>query len=128
MSRSKLLVITVAVAGVIVAAVAIARSGADQASAPGAAGVAPASEAAGRYGGVALKNGKLSVEIVMTEKPGDARLVVYPFVDGRPARRSTCAASTPPWRRNASRAITNRSPRTPACRSGSTGTHGWTRT
>ncbi|AOK18868.1 hemolysin D [Burkholderia cepacia] len=85
MSRSKLLVITVAVAGVIVAAVAIARSGADQASAPGAAGVAPASEAAGRYGGVALKNGKLSVEIVMTEKPGDARLVVYPFVDGKPA-------------------------------------------
>ncbi|KVO38576.1 efflux RND transporter periplasmic adaptor subunit [Burkholderia ubonensis] len=72
MSRSKLLVITVAVAGVIVAAVAIARSGADQASAPGAAGVA-------------LKNGKLSVEIVMTEKPGDARLVVYPFVDGKPA-------------------------------------------
>ncbi|KVT71941.1 hemolysin D [Burkholderia ubonensis] len=85
MSRSKLLVITVAVAGVIVAAVAIARSGAEPASAPGAAGVAPASEAAGQYGGVVLKNGKLSVEIVMTEKPGDARLVVYPFVDGKPA-------------------------------------------
>ncbi|WP_431823354.1 efflux RND transporter periplasmic adaptor subunit [Burkholderia sp. F1] len=86
MSRSKFLVITVAVAGVIVAAVAIARSGAEPASVPGAAGVAPASEAAGRYGGVVLKNGKLSVEIVMTGKPGDARLVVYPFVDGKPAR------------------------------------------
>ncbi|PCE33978.1 efflux RND transporter periplasmic adaptor subunit [Burkholderia ubonensis] len=91
MSRRKILVITVAVAGVIVAAVAIARGGAEPASAPG---VAPASEAAGQYGGVVLKNGKLSVEIVMTERPGDARLVVYPFVDGKPAGDGVSVSGT----------------------------------
>ncbi|USB84954.1 efflux RND transporter periplasmic adaptor subunit, partial [Burkholderia cenocepacia] len=49
---------------------------------------------AGARGGVVLKRGKLSVEIVMTEKPGDARLVVYPFVDGKPVDKGVTVSGT----------------------------------
>ena len=41
-----------------------------------------------------LTRGKLSVEIVMTEKPGDARLIVYPFVDGKPADKGVTVSGT----------------------------------
>ncbi len=88
MSRSKIFLIAVAVvagAGTVVGTLVMPGMGADGTAAPvaGSAGQ-PGDAAAGRHGGAVLKNGKLSVEIVMTEKPGDARLVVYPIIDGKP--------------------------------------------
>jgi membrane fusion protein, heavy metal efflux system len=43
---------------------------------------------AGQNGGVVLTSGPLAVEIRLAEKPGDARLVVYPFFEGRLATRN----------------------------------------
>ncbi|EML1599221.1 efflux transporter periplasmic adaptor subunit, partial [Burkholderia cenocepacia] len=98
MSRSRIFVIAAAVlggAGIVIGALAVTRGGSG-ASAPTAAETAQPTDAAGvgARGGVVLKRGKLSVEIVMTEKPGDARLVVYPFVDDKPATQGVTVSGT----------------------------------
>lgn len=96
MSRSRIFVIAAAVlggAGIVIGALAVTRGGGG-ASAPTAAEVAQPADGVGARGGVVLKRGKLSVEIVMTEKPGDARLVVYPFVDGKPVDKGVTVSGT----------------------------------
>jgi membrane fusion protein, heavy metal efflux system len=41
----------------------------------------------GNHGGTLLKSGALAIEVSMSEKDGDARLVVFPFVDGKAVTR-----------------------------------------
>jgi cobalt-zinc-cadmium efflux system membrane fusion protein len=43
--------------------------------------------AMGSNGGTLLKSGALAIEVSMSEKDGEARLVVSPFVDGKPATK-----------------------------------------
>ncbi|WP_433704984.1 efflux RND transporter periplasmic adaptor subunit [Paraburkholderia sacchari] len=51
-------------------------------------------EGLGPHGGQIVADGPLSAEIVLAEKAGDARLVVYPFVDGKPVPdRATVSAT-----------------------------------
>ncbi|MDR3101521.1 MAG: efflux RND transporter periplasmic adaptor subunit [Paraburkholderia sp.] len=60
------------------------------ASAPEARGA----EDAGPHGGQIVADGQLSAEVVLAEKAGDARLIVYPFVDGKPVPdRATVSAT-----------------------------------
>ncbi|RQT40349.1 efflux RND transporter periplasmic adaptor subunit [Burkholderia contaminans] len=98
MSRSRILIIAAVVlgsAGIVIGALGVTRnSGGNGAAASAAAVAASSAEAAGERGGVVLKRGKLSIEIVMTEKPGDARLIVYPFVDGKPADKGVTVSGT----------------------------------
>src|ERR1700747_2956322 len=83
MAFSKLVLVAAAVFGsVIIAAAALAVMFAPiDRDAVGAVFASPReTEAiAGQHGGTVLKQGDLSVEIVLAEKPGDARLVAYLF-------------------------------------------------
>ena len=89
MSRRKLVIATAATVGgvsIALAALALTResSTAQPASAPVEASQS-AERAVGQHGGTVLKNGAMVVEMVLSEKPGDARLVVYPAIDGKPS-------------------------------------------
>jgi cobalt-zinc-cadmium efflux system membrane fusion protein len=44
--------------------------------------------AAGQSGGIVLTSGPFAAEILLSEKPGDARLVVYPFFEGKLATQN----------------------------------------
>ncbi|AJX35493.1 efflux RND transporter periplasmic adaptor subunit [Burkholderia oklahomensis] len=95
MQRKKLILAGAAAAGVLVIALAVARAPSTPAvSTPAASGADAASGAAGQHGGTVLAQGALSVEIVLSEKPGDARLIVYPFVDGKPAAKGASVSAT----------------------------------
>ncbi|AET94713.1 RND family efflux transporter MFP subunit (plasmid) [Burkholderia sp. YI23] len=49
---------------------------------------------AGQHGGVLLKNGPLTLEVVLAEKPGDARLIVYPARDGKPLSKDVVVSAS----------------------------------
>ncbi|REG51901.1 cobalt-zinc-cadmium efflux system membrane fusion protein [Paraburkholderia sp. BL6669N2] len=89
LSRKKLMVATAATlsgVSVALAVFAMTRVPSETAGASGAAGTsASATAAPGQHGGTVFRNGALAAEVVLSEKPGDARLVVYPFVEGKPA-------------------------------------------
>ncbi|ABC35727.1 efflux RND transporter periplasmic adaptor subunit [Burkholderia thailandensis] len=91
MQRKPLILAGAAAAGALAIALALARAPSTSAisSAPADA---PASGAIGPHGGTMLAQGALSAEIVLSEKPDDARLVVYPFVDGKPVEKDVTVA------------------------------------
>jgi cobalt-zinc-cadmium efflux system membrane fusion protein len=93
MSRTKLIrpavVVVVLIAGAIaIALVAWALSCGS--SIEDTANTDPSSRQAGdgpgQHGGVVQVQGALSVEILLSEKPGDARLIVFPFLNGKPVK------------------------------------------
>ncbi|AOJ71609.1 MULTISPECIES: efflux RND transporter periplasmic adaptor subunit [Burkholderia] len=93
MQRKQLILAGAAAAGALAIALALARAPSTS-STPAGAAAAPASGAAGQHGGTVLAQGALSVEIVLSEKPDDARLVVYPFADGKPAPKGASVSGT----------------------------------
>ncbi|MBU9205946.1 hypothetical protein KTD31_31795, partial [Burkholderia multivorans] len=90
MPRKKLIIASAATIGVLTIALgafALTREPSGRAIASGAAATSPASGSApGQHGGTVLTSGRVAAEIVLSEKPGDARIVVYPLVDGKPAQ------------------------------------------
>lgn len=90
MPRKKLIIASAATIGVLTVALgafALTREPSTRAIASGAAATSPASNTtAGQHGGTVLTSGRVAVEIVLSEKPGDARIVVYPLLDGKPAQ------------------------------------------
>ena len=90
MPRKKLIIASAATIGVLTVALgafALTREPSTRAIASGAAATSPASgTTAGQHGGTVLSSGRVAVEIVLSEKPGDARIVVYPLLDGKPAQ------------------------------------------
>ncbi|EKS72764.1 efflux RND transporter periplasmic adaptor subunit [Caballeronia sp. Lep1P3] len=52
-----------------------------------------ANAGAGQHGGVLLKNGPLTLEVVLAEKPGDARLIVIPTSDGKPLSKDVVVSA-----------------------------------
>ncbi len=50
--------------------------------------------AAGRNGGTVLTSGPLAIEVLLSEKPGDARLVVYPSIDGKPVEKDVSVSGS----------------------------------
>ncbi|KWN74340.1 efflux RND transporter periplasmic adaptor subunit [Burkholderia stagnalis] len=90
MQRKKLILVAAATLGALSVAVgALALSRGPSAAAPSAA---QAADGAGPHGGQIVADGPLSVEIVLSEKPGDARLIVYPSLDGKPAPKGAHVA------------------------------------
>jgi cobalt-zinc-cadmium efflux system membrane fusion protein len=89
MLRRKLIVATaVTLSGVSVALAVFALTRVSSNTGDTSGGVeasASAQDSSGQHGGTVFRDGALAVEVVLSEKPGDARLVVYPFVDGKPA-------------------------------------------
>jgi cobalt-zinc-cadmium efflux system membrane fusion protein len=98
MPRRKLIIAIVATFGSVSIALAAFALTRESSNAEGASGAAHTSAAAqpspGRNGGTVLGDGALSVEIVLSEKPGDARLVVYPLIDGQPAHKGVAVAGS----------------------------------
>lgn len=98
MPRRKLIVAAVATLGSV--SIALAAFALTRESSNGGGAAAPADTSAtaqgspGRYGGAVFREGALSVEIVLSEKPGDARLVVYPLVDGKPADKDVAVSGS----------------------------------
>jgi cobalt-zinc-cadmium efflux system membrane fusion protein len=97
MPRRKLIFALAAIVGgvsIVLAALALSRAASTR-DAVVATATAPqqATSASGPHGGTVLTQGALSVEVVLSEKPGDARLVVYPFVDGKPAEVKDASVS-----------------------------------
>lgn len=91
MSRNKRFIaatVVVGIVGICIGTFAMPRIERDAADSASASHGPSPEGTGGQHGGVVVKDGKLAVEIVMTEKPGDARLIVYPFVDGKPADAS----------------------------------------
>ncbi|BBU32336.1 cobalt-zinc-cadmium resistance protein (plasmid) [Burkholderia sp. THE68] len=89
MPRSRLLAITVAAVGVSIAlAVLVTTLRAKQTDVVGDG----ASVAAGSpHGGTMLKSGDLTLEVVLSEKPDDARIILYPSAGGKPLRNGVTA-------------------------------------
>ena len=87
MLRRKLLIVsavTFSGACVALAVYTLTRITPNAEGAPGAVEAsASASASPGQHGGTVFRHGALTVEVVLSEKPGDARLVVYPLVDGK---------------------------------------------
>ncbi|WP_176060371.1 efflux RND transporter periplasmic adaptor subunit [Paraburkholderia sp. BCC1876] len=92
MSRRKLIVVSATLVGgasIALAALALTRespanvAAENRAEASQANPIEAQAQALGQHGGTVLEDGALAVEIVLSEKPGNARLVVYPFVDGK---------------------------------------------
>lgn len=87
MLRRKLLIVsavTFSGACVALAVYTLTRISPNAEGAPGAVEAsASASASPGQHGGTVFRHGALTVEVVLSEKPGDARLVVYPLVDGK---------------------------------------------
>ncbi|KVE32694.1 efflux RND transporter periplasmic adaptor subunit [Burkholderia sp. TSV86] len=93
--RRKNLILSAALAACALAiVVAIARAP-SQPAAPGP-GTAPDTRGAqpGQDGGVVLTQGRLAANIQLSEKPGDARLVVVPLVDGKPVATGAAVSGT----------------------------------
>jgi cobalt-zinc-cadmium efflux system membrane fusion protein len=98
MPGRKLIIATaVAFGGVCIALAALALTR-ESSNTEAASGSVEASQVAqgtpGQHGGSVLKNGALAAEIVLSEKPGDARLVVYPFVGGKPSAQGVTVSGT----------------------------------
>ncbi|MFC4707908.1 efflux RND transporter periplasmic adaptor subunit [Paraburkholderia caffeinitolerans] len=79
---------------VAIGAYALSREPAAHTGASAGASDARGTESLGPHGGQIVADGPLSAEIVLAEKAGDARLIVYPFVDGKPVPdRATVSAT-----------------------------------
>jgi len=72
---------------IIVAVLVRAREPASAAALPAKVAIAT-DRPTGSSGGTLLTSGALSIEVSMSEKDGDARLVVLPFVDGKRATKN----------------------------------------
>ncbi|WP_341318868.1 efflux RND transporter periplasmic adaptor subunit [Paraburkholderia sp. IMGN_8] len=98
MTRRKIIIATAATIGgisIALAALALTRESSSTASVSGAVETSQSAEGAiGQHGGTVLRNGAMAVEIVLSEKPGDARLVVYPFIDGKPSDKGVAVSGT----------------------------------
>ncbi len=81
--------------GLIIAAYAMTQRKEAPALAPAAAEAqqGEANADAGKHGGVLLKNGSLTVEVVLAEKPGDSRLIIYPVSDGKPLSKDVVVSA-----------------------------------
>ncbi|SAK93060.1 RND family efflux transporter MFP subunit [Caballeronia arationis] len=89
------IVASIGAASIALATVALTRESSTAQAAPGIVEASQSSQGAiGQHGGSVLKNGAWTVEIVMSEKPGDARLVVYPFDDGKPVDKGVTVSGT----------------------------------
>ncbi|WP_028215170.1 efflux RND transporter periplasmic adaptor subunit [Paraburkholderia mimosarum] len=90
MPRKKIVVAVAVVAIGASAALAVYAFTRDTSSgniSPGAAGKGEAAgDGVGSHGGTLVQSGDLMLEVVLTEKPGDARVVVYPYRKGKPAK------------------------------------------
>jgi cobalt-zinc-cadmium efflux system membrane fusion protein len=89
MSRTKLIRTAVVVAGgiaIALAVLALSRGSSIEDTANTSPSSRQASDAPGQHGGVVQVQGALSTEILLSEKPGDARLVVFPFLNGKPVK------------------------------------------
>ncbi|MDR5855762.1 efflux RND transporter periplasmic adaptor subunit [Caballeronia sp. LZ062] len=110
MPRKKLFAITAAAIGVSVAlAVLVTALKSTQSSAAvGSASEAQAAsgpESAGPHGGTLLKSGDVTLEVVLSEKPNDARLILYPSVGGRAVRTAMTASGKINWAQGTTEAI-----------------------
>ncbi|OLL32111.1 efflux transporter periplasmic adaptor subunit [Burkholderia sp. SRS-W-2-2016] len=90
MSRKKIVAVAAALAigvGAALTVYALTRNqpGAGSASTPASNGETTA-EGLGSHGGTLAQAGEYTFEVVLEEKPGDARLVVYPEANGGPVR------------------------------------------
>lgn len=98
MPRRKLIIAAVATFGsvsIALAAFALTREPSNGAGAAGAADTpASAQTSPGPHGGTVLTDGALSVEIVLSGKPGDARLVAHPLVEGKPADKDVAVSGS----------------------------------
>lgn len=91
MSRRKIIAAIAAligVASIAIAALALTR-------APSAAeATSRVTDAPGRHGGTVLKDGDLSLEVVLPEKERDARLIVYPYLSEKQAGQGISVSAT----------------------------------
>lgn len=100
MSRKKIAVAAIAIIVVVCASTALAvyaftrdRAG-GRASTVAAADREAGGEGGGSNGGTLVHSADITLEIVMTEKPGDARLVVYPYREGKPVNADAKLSGT----------------------------------
>ncbi|RKF50172.1 efflux RND transporter periplasmic adaptor subunit [Paraburkholderia fungorum] len=101
MARRKIIIATAATIGgvsIALAALALTRESSGSASGSGAVQSAQSTQSAqaaiGQHGGTVLRDGAMALEVVLSEKPGDARLVVYPFIDGKPFDKGVAVSGT----------------------------------
>lgn len=93
MPRKKIVVAATAVAIAASTALAVYALSRDRSDGETAAMTATNREApadgVGSHGGALVQSGDLTFEVVFTEKPGDARIVVYPYRKGKPVKADT---------------------------------------
>lgn len=99
MPRNTLVAIAAAAVGVSVALavlVTVLQSRPSNAAADGPPGTSltAAGGPTGQHGGAMLTSGDLTIEVTLSEKPNDARLVVYPSTGGRPIQGGISATAT----------------------------------
>ncbi|SAL77783.1 RND family efflux transporter MFP subunit [Caballeronia peredens] len=99
MPRKKLIAITAAVIGVGVAlavlVTALTPEQSDAASKAASGAQMPGSaQPMGRHGGMVLTSGDLTLEVVLSEKPNDARLILYPSVGGKAIQGGVSATAS----------------------------------
>ncbi|MBP0595565.1 efflux RND transporter periplasmic adaptor subunit [Paraburkholderia sp. LEh10] len=87
MPHKKLIAMAAAIvvgAGIALAAYALTRAPSDSGTPPGMQGNALIDgQATGPRGGTLLKSGDAAIEVLLSEKPDDTRLVVYPYLNGK---------------------------------------------
>ncbi|MDR5743567.1 RND family efflux transporter MFP subunit [Caballeronia peredens] len=98
MPRKKLIAITAAAIGVSITLAVLAttlKSKETNAAAEAASekNGSDAGEATGQHGGKVLKAGDLTLEVVLSEKPNDARLILYPSAGGKPIQGGVTATA-----------------------------------
>lgn len=98
MSRRRFAAVMVAVLagiGIAFAVLELIRSLSDGAKPlePGR-GTLVAGQLTGQHGGALLKSGDFALEVMLSESPDNARLVVYPYVKGQPAEGRTAISGT----------------------------------
>ncbi|WP_322070779.1 efflux RND transporter periplasmic adaptor subunit [Paraburkholderia bannensis] len=91
MPRKKIVVVATAIAIGVSTAIAVyafapARSGGQTSEQTTGKRDPAASDGIGSHGGTLVQSGGLTFEVVLTEKPGDARIVIYPYLKGKPVK------------------------------------------
>ncbi|CAB3749102.1 efflux RND transporter periplasmic adaptor subunit [Paraburkholderia humisilvae] len=87
MPRKKIVTViaaAIAGAGIVLAAFALTRGPSSDRTVASAQVNSPEASRAAQYGGTVFNADDLTVEIVLFEKADDARLIVYPYVNGKP--------------------------------------------
>ena len=98
MPRRKLIAITAAAvvgASIALAAYAHTRAPSDSETPSGqSADARSAGQTTGQHGGSLLASGDVAIEVLLSEKPDDTRLVVYPYVNGKPVEAGALISGT----------------------------------